>query len=741
MSLNRVRGKVLDHVVDTYADLPVSGYMGQVIRTKGFSTSVDGLGKAYQWDGAWVSNSIADLIVEDTAEIRTRNLTGVKQITLNTRGRPSYYLDSADTVSADDDFLVIVDAGGNRWKLVHNGTIDVRWAGAKGDGVTDDTVAVQKAIDAVSIIFFPAGVYKVKYLRLGDGFKHLKGSGNKNLYNRASTGITLSEVQQLGGTWIYSTSLTVPAISLNTTVNGDSGTVIEGLCFYQDHSDYSAPTAYQPCISDQEAVGYYSGIEIKNCMMINCNDGIELTHAERVDITDVNMDAFRKGIYLHNLNDVSKLERVHIWSFSQSALSAAFRQSASSDWAIQLVDIDELWARDVFIWDRNFGVYTSSFWGTLDGYTADAVAIPLEIVSPKGFASTYNDLKFNCNGTIQSNPAINITGTAESTSSVNISKVSVWSGGAYPYKTKTGITLNCANLIVNIKDINLKYFSDAGIRVTNAEKVNIDTVYCSNFIPNQLLSTDFTLETVGIRNTNGTANITVRNFDTNFLTFLFDGYFENVTFDDCDSVFEEKFQASMSSGTATSAVNSKYLSVTTATGDGTTSFTGMRTVPNNRRNKAVSSSRTYVGGVIYDNAGVAITPPTGDWRMMSLPRIGADEHYVVLDPAATSGIKAAIIKYTPSSSGVLVAGPFARNYTGTFRFYGAFFCESDSLVVPKSFNNAVVTTSAAPTSTQNYWGVGHTYYNSVPSAAGKIGWVCVTAGSPGSWKAFGVIDA
>lgn len=37
------------------------------------------------------------------------------------------------------------------------------------------------------------------------------------------------------------------------------------------------------------------------------------------------------------------------------------------------------------------------------------------------------------------------------------------------------------------------------------------------------------------------------------------------------------------------------------------------------------------------------------------------------------------------------------------------------------------------------WKVGDTVYNSAPAAAGSIGWVCTTAGTPGTWKAFGTI--
>jgi hypothetical protein len=34
---------------------------------------------------------------------------------------------------------------------------------------------------------------------------------------------------------------------------------------------------------------------------------------------------------------------------------------------------------------------------------------------------------------------------------------------------------------------------------------------------------------------------------------------------------------------------------------------------------------------------------------------------------------------------------------------------------------------------------GNIIFNSEPSAGGKVGWVCVTAGTPGTWKAFGDI--
>lgn len=45
--------------------------------------------------------------------------------------------------------------------------------------------------------------------------------------------------------------------------------------------------------------------------------------------------------------------------------------------------------------------------------------------------------------------------------------------------------------------------------------------------------------------------------------------------------------------------------------------------------------------------------------------------------------------------------------------------------------------TAAPTA--GTWRLGDIVWHSAPAAAGTIGWVCVTAGTPGTWKTFGAI--
>lgn len=58
------------------------------------------------------------------------------------------------------DGVIYVNKNGITYKRIYDGKINIKWFGAKGDGVTDDSKAIQQAFDIGESVFFPAGNYR-----------------------------------------------------------------------------------------------------------------------------------------------------------------------------------------------------------------------------------------------------------------------------------------------------------------------------------------------------------------------------------------------------------------------------------------------------------------------------------------------------------------------------------------------------------------------------------------------------
>ncbi len=107
--------------------------------------------------------------VSNIAALRNTSFLNVTSVATNgyytagDSGNGTYWYDSTDTTSVDDNGSIIVATDGGRWKLFSIQGINVKQFGANGDGITNDTTAIDAALAAARsakvAFIFPIGNY------------------------------------------------------------------------------------------------------------------------------------------------------------------------------------------------------------------------------------------------------------------------------------------------------------------------------------------------------------------------------------------------------------------------------------------------------------------------------------------------------------------------------------------------------------------------------------------------------
>lgn len=145
----------------------------------------------------------------------------------------------------DNNGTIIVPTGGDgsaAWLRDYSEAVNVRWFGAVGDGATDDTAAIQAALDAApagSGVMFPPGDYAISSaIVLPTSYVHLYGVGQPKI------------IQQTADTRIFS-------------ANGRTGLVFSDLRFYGSSGATSESNA--ACISFSSCVE----CTVRNCQFFD----------------------------------------------------------------------------------------------------------------------------------------------------------------------------------------------------------------------------------------------------------------------------------------------------------------------------------------------------------------------------------------------------------------------------------------------------------------------------------------
>ena len=189
--------------------------------------------------------------------------------------------------------------------------LDVRTFGARGDGKTDDTAAIQKALDRAGknrggIVHLPAGAYVVeRSLQLPEDVV-LQGIARGPVFHT--------------GLWVRGPRHDLPGSGSTILATGGRGkedgpplitmatnSALAGISIYYPHQNWkTAPLPYPWTIDLAGA-----NCTVENIELLNSWRGIRAVRAHRHLIRNITGGPLRVGIYLDEIFDLGHVENVH----------------------------------------------------------------------------------------------------------------------------------------------------------------------------------------------------------------------------------------------------------------------------------------------------------------------------------------------------------------------------------------------------------------------------------------------
>lgn len=236
-------------------------------------------------------------------------------------------------------------------------TVSVKDFGAVGDGTTDDTLALQRAVNRVQgtgiRLYVPAGRYRLTSRVTVSDNCYIFGDGWNDV--RDITGPTTRNwlVARPYGSIIFMDFTNATATEAFYIIGG--GVTIEAMEFEDNQGDPTSggwtPNTNQPwAIRAYRAPFQEPGgntIHIRDVMLRNCYQGIKLEGVFRGHLDGVYGQPLRYGIYIDGIVDALRLENIHLgWTFWGGG--AVYTWQLANGEAIVLGKLDNPMLHNVF---------------------------------------------------------------------------------------------------------------------------------------------------------------------------------------------------------------------------------------------------------------------------------------------------------------------------------------------------------------------------------------------------------
>jgi hypothetical protein len=257
-------GVVLANSADSVANLATVN-KGSPVQVLGFHTKGDGGGGVFFYDAEASKTEHNGGTVIDPNKVSLITNWGANQTA----------------------YFTAATSGVGVWKREHSGAVNVKWFGAKGDGVTDDTESIQAAINFSRCIYLPLGVYLVTGLTITNIGQIIKGEKSLRAVSAikaASSSATIFTVTAPATEWRNLEFLgTSDIVEKGEDVNNIG-------VFFNRTSPADIDASFESCafVFLTECVRVLGrNVKFDNCMFSNSKFGINVPSGQGTDVRGI----------------------------------------------------------------------------------------------------------------------------------------------------------------------------------------------------------------------------------------------------------------------------------------------------------------------------------------------------------------------------------------------------------------------------------------------------------------------